>query len=87
MTTCAYCEQPATVKIPSNPAGVCVSHAVEFWGALFEVVKDRAIPVPARPVPCSCIACNDLTAARALGIEAALWPQSPGLQTSSLTAN
>jgi hypothetical protein len=79
MTTCAYCELPATVKIPSNPGRVCVTHAVEFWTALFDVVKERAaVPAVAPPVPCRCRSCNDLTAARALVDQGVpLWSQSP----------
>ena len=88
MTTCAYCELPATVKIPSNPSRVCVSHAVEFWAALFDVVKERTVPAALRPVPCSCRSCNELTATRALAAEAvALWPQSPATVRSSLATN
>lgn len=82
MTTCAYCEQRATVKIPSNPGQVCLTHALEFWTALFDVVKQRAVPVEAREVPCACGACNELTQARLLSAAAAdRFPQSPAAAT------
>jgi hypothetical protein len=49
MTICAYCELPATAKIPSNPDRVCETHAVEFWTALFNVVNERAAAAATPP--------------------------------------
>jgi hypothetical protein len=90
MTTCAYCEQRATVKIPSNPGRVCVTHAVEFWTAVFDVVKERAVAAASRPVPCSCRSCNELTAARAFNTAAAglsSRPPMPAMLLSSSAAH
>jgi hypothetical protein len=77
MTTCAYCEQRATVKIPSNPGRVCVTHAVEFWAALFDVVKERAVPAESRVDRCSCGSCKELTAAHARAFGAAAVDVAP----------
>ena len=65
MTCCAYCGQRATVHIPSNPEHVCRTHAVEFWTGLMAYVKDRADPGETQDTPCTCEACNQLSAVNA----------------------
>jgi len=42
MMCCAYCEQPATIRIVSNPEQVCFDHAMEFWTGLMLYVRDTA---------------------------------------------
>ena len=42
MEHCAYCSEPATVRIVSSPDRVCVNHAIEFWDGLMAYAKSRA---------------------------------------------
>jgi hypothetical protein len=53
------------VHIPSNPEHVCRTHAVEFWTGLMAYVKDRTHPGETLDTPCTCEACNQLSAANA----------------------
>jgi len=53
------------VHIPSNPEHVCRTHAVEFWTGLMAYVKDRADPGETQDIPCTCEACNQLSAVNA----------------------
>ena len=43
MTTCAYCQLPATATIPATPGHVCVTHAIEFWGAFMAFAKEARL--------------------------------------------
>jgi hypothetical protein len=65
VTSCAYCQQPATVHIPSNPEHVCRAHAVEFWTGLLAYVKDRTDLGETRDTPCTCETCIQLSAVNA----------------------
>jgi hypothetical protein len=53
------------VHIPSNPEHVCRTHAVEFWTGLMAYVKDRSDPGETQDTPCTCEACNQLSAVSA----------------------
>jgi hypothetical protein len=53
------------VHIPSNPEHVCRTHAVEFWTGLMAYVKDRTDPCRTADTPCTCEACNQLSAVSA----------------------
>jgi hypothetical protein len=50
MMSCAYCKEPATTKIVSNPETVCLEHAVEFWAGLLDHVRDRGDPSELRAI-------------------------------------
>ena len=39
---CAYCSQPATLRIPATPDQVCRVHAIEFWTGLLAFTSKRA---------------------------------------------
>jgi hypothetical protein len=39
---CAYCGQPATLRIPATPDQVCRVHAIEFWTGLLAFTSTRA---------------------------------------------
>ena len=41
MTTCSYCNQPATHVIIANPHKVCYTHALEFWTGLLAYTHGR----------------------------------------------
>jgi hypothetical protein len=73
MIRCAYCGQPATLKIVSNPDHVCLTHALEFWAGLLDYAKHRAAPCVRHEGPCTCPLCEELAAAqlRRAAIEAA----------------
>jgi len=43
MATCEYCQLPATATIPATPDRVCVTHAIEFWGAFMAFAKDARL--------------------------------------------
>ena len=43
MTSCAYCQLPATATIPATPGHVCVTHAIEFWGAFMAFAKEARL--------------------------------------------
>jgi hypothetical protein len=40
MIHCAYCGARATVQIPAEPAGVCLTHAIEFWTGLLAYARN-----------------------------------------------
>lgn len=46
MATCAYCQLPATATIPATPGRVCVTHAIEFWGAFLAFAKEARLEGP-----------------------------------------
>src|SRR5687767_103995 len=43
MATCEYCQLPATATIPATPGRVCVTHAIEFWGAFLAFAKEARL--------------------------------------------
>ena len=63
MMCCAYCEQPATMRIVSNPEQVCFDHAMEFWTGLMLYVRDIADTCVKQEGLCTCQACEELSAA------------------------
>jgi hypothetical protein len=73
MICCAYCDEPATRKIPSNPEDVCNAHALEFWTGLLAYVHDRSERCVKHEGFCTCRACTDSSAAdrRASAVAAA----------------
>jgi hypothetical protein len=73
MTCCAYCEQPATMTIVSNPEQVCLEHALEFWHGLLVYARDRSDNCVKHERLCACQSCEDLAAPslRAVAIAAA----------------
>ena len=77
MMCCAYCGQAATMTILSNPERVCFEHALEFWTALLAYTRDRARCVE-RSGPCSCRACEVLTASALRAAAIAGCGPSPG---------
>ena len=62
MMCCAYCEQPATMRIVSNPEQVCFDHAMEFWTGLMLYVRDTADTCVKQERLCTCHACEELSA-------------------------
>jgi hypothetical protein len=70
---CAYCEQPATMKIVSYPEQVCFDHALEFWTGLLVYAKDRSEPCVKDERVCACGVCQERSASyrRTLAIAAA----------------
>jgi hypothetical protein len=72
MIYCAYCGEPATRRIPSNPEEVCFEHALEFWTGLL-VTRDRSEGCVKHEPLCACQSCEELTASylRAVAIAAA----------------
>ena len=73
MVCCAYCGEPATLKIISNPDQVCLEHALEFWTGVLDYVRHNADACVKHEGVCSCRACEELSAAyrRARAIAAA----------------
>jgi hypothetical protein len=73
MMCCAYCGQPATMKIVSNPHQVCFEHALEFWTGLLLYAKDQSDPCVKYQRFCTCPACEASRASdvRAIAIAAA----------------
>jgi hypothetical protein len=59
MMCCAYCEQPATTRIVSNPEQVCLAHAVEFWTGVLVYAMDRSDPCVKNERLCSCRLCEE----------------------------
>ena len=61
MMCCPYCRQPATMTIISNPAQVCVEHALEFWtGLLVYAAKDHSDLCVGHERLCTCRSCARL---------------------------
>ncbi|MEO8260317.1 MAG: hypothetical protein ABI868_23430 [Acidobacteriota bacterium] len=73
MVCCAYCGEPASLKIVANPEQVCQAHAVEFWCGLLDYVRDHSTPCVKHEGSCTCRACDELNVAyvRARAIAAA----------------
>jgi hypothetical protein len=73
MVCCAYCGEPATMKIASNPELVCFEHALEFWTGLLDYVRDRSEPCVKHEGVCTCRSCEESSASsrRAKAIAAA----------------
>jgi hypothetical protein len=70
---CAYCAQPATMKIVSTPEQVCLEHALEFWTGLLVYATDRSEPCVKLEGVCTCWSCQESSASylRASAIAAA----------------
>ena len=65
MTTCAYCNRPATHTIVANPHKVCYAHALEFWTGLLGYAHERLNLRCVRGTTfCSCADCQEAGAAR-----------------------
>jgi hypothetical protein len=74
MTSCSYCDQPATMMIVSNPEPVCLVHGLEFWTGLLGYARDRRQDYCVKDERlCSCQSCQELDApyVRAAAIAAA----------------
>jgi hypothetical protein len=71
MMCCAYCSQPATMQIVSNPERVCLEHALEFWTGLLVYAKDHSDPCVRQERLCSCRWCEVVSAPGRLSIAAA----------------
>jgi hypothetical protein len=72
MMCCPYCHQPATMTIISNPAQVCVEHALEFWtGLLVYAAKDHSDPCVSQERLCTRRLCRRLSAPDRRAIAAA----------------
>ena len=78
MRTCSYCAQPATLTIVSNPHQVCFMHALEFWTGLLAYAHDRSDPCVKHEKPCTCPACEEVSAAQLRASAAAGAARSPG---------
>ena len=78
MTTCAYCNRPATATIIANPSRVCAEHAAEFWTGLLHYTHGRAAPCVKDQMVCSCPRCEEMAASqlRTLALQGAA--PSPG---------
>jgi hypothetical protein len=50
MMSCAFCKEPATTKVVSNPEQVCLEHALEFWTGLLDHVRDCGDPSELRAI-------------------------------------
>jgi hypothetical protein len=73
MMCCAYCVQPATMRIVSNPEHVCFEHALEFWAGLLVCAKPHPDPCLRHQQWCTWLSCEELGASdlRAIAIAAA----------------
>jgi hypothetical protein len=78
MTSCAYCERPATTRILSNPEEVCVEHALEFWKGLLVCARRPLEPCVKHERQCGCRLCEELSASYQRTVAIALSGQSPG---------
>ncbi len=58
MISCAYCGQPATLRILSVPEQVCSTHAREFWTGLLGYVRGLSATCVKHERLCSCPACE-----------------------------
>jgi hypothetical protein len=77
MMCCAYCGQPATMKIVSNPEQVCLYHALEFWTGLLVYARDRSAPCVKEEGVCACPSCEELGASYLRAIAIAVAGPSP----------
>jgi hypothetical protein len=73
MVCCAYCGEPATLKIVSNPEQVCLEHALQFWNGLLDYARDHSALCVKHEGGCTCRRCEESTTAflRAQAIAAA----------------
>ena len=73
MVCCAYCGEPATLRIVSNPEQVCLEHALEFWTGLLDYVREHSEPCVKHEGTCTCRSCEELCASylRASAVAAA----------------
>jgi hypothetical protein len=78
MAHCAYCGQPATMRIVSNPDRVCFAHALEFWNGLMAYAVDRSDPCVKDEGMCTCSACDELSASRRTAFAIASAGPCPG---------
>ena len=78
MIFCAYCGQPATMKIVSNPEQVCLEHALEFWTGLLACARDRSTPCVKQERLCDCPSCEESSASYLRAIAIAAAGPSPG---------
>ena len=78
MTTCSYCDQPATATIIANPHRVCFQHALEFWTGLLAYTHGRSGPCVKDQEQCFCPLCEELSAEQARHVALAAVPRSPG---------
>jgi hypothetical protein len=62
MMCCAYCGQPATMRIASHPERVCLEHALEFWTGLLAYARGSSDPCVTHEPLCTCESCNKLSA-------------------------
>ena len=62
MISCAYCGQPATMRIPSNPEEVCFDHALEYWTELLVYTRGQSQPCVQHEPLCECQSCQELSA-------------------------
>ena len=62
MTTCSYCNQPATATIIANPHRVCLDHALEFWHGLLAYTHGRSGDCVKDQEECTCPLCEELSA-------------------------
>lgn len=76
MTSCTYCARTATMTIIANPPNVCAEHAYEFWTGLLDYTSGRA-PCVKEQGPCSCQACEELSAKHRRAVAAAGIGPSP----------
>ena len=72
MLSCAYCGQPATMRIPSNPEEVCQEHAVEYRTELLAFTKSQSQPCVTHEPACDCQSCKELTASYLRAVAAAV---------------
>ena len=64
MTTCPYCQQPATMTILATPDRVCLEHALEFWTGLVGYTRGRSAPCVKHQERCGCPLCEEQHAAQ-----------------------
>ena len=62
MTSCSYCNKPATATILANPHRVCLEHAVEFWTGLLDYTRGRSGPCVKHEMMCECPLCLEMDA-------------------------
>ncbi len=79
MTTCAYCNQPATLVIIANPHRVCYTHALEFWTGLLAYTHGRYDPcVRGTDEVCTCPMCEESDDAQTRAFAISMVGRSPG---------
>jgi hypothetical protein len=61
MISCAYCGQPATMRILSVPEQVCPVHAREFWTGLLSYASSQSGTCVKHERLCSCAACEQVS--------------------------